>query len=86
MVDTALLWIGLAGVAVVAAIGVAIWQFAVTGERPLKPLALAAVAFAGVFQLGQANGYFWPTAATVLTAACLLIAAGLVAVEFRGAD
>ncbi|MFW5934465.1 MAG: hypothetical protein ACOCQL_01295 [Halolamina sp.] len=83
MVDTALVWIGLLVLIVVAAIGVAAWQFATTGERPLRPLAIAAVAVGGVFQLGQANGYFRPTAAAVLTAACLLLAVGLIAMEFR---
>ena len=83
MVETALLWIGLLVLIVVAGIGVAAWQFATTGERPLRPLAIAAAAFAGVFQLGQANGYFRPTAAAVLTAVCLLLAVGLVVMEFR---
>ena len=86
MVETALLWIGALVLVVVAGIAVAAWQFAATGERPLRPLAIAAVAFAGVFQLGQANGYFRPTAAAVLTAACLLVAVGLLAAEFRHDD
>jgi hypothetical protein len=83
MVETTVVWIGLAATLGVAGVAVAARQFAATGDRPLLPLAFAAVAFAGVFELGHANGYFRPTAAAVLTVGFLLVGVALLAVAVR---
>jgi len=69
--------LGVAVLFAIAAGAVAAYRFAISGERPFLPLAGLAAAFAAVFGLGTASGYFWQQAATVLIGLSLLVALGL---------
>ncbi|MBP1987812.1 hypothetical protein [Halolamina salifodinae] len=83
MIDSARLWIGLLVGAAVVLGAVATRRFIATGERPLAPLAGAATAFAGVFALGEAAGYFRPARASVMTVLSLFVAVGLAVQWYR---
>lgn len=83
MIDSARLWIGLLVGAVVVLGAVATRRFIATGERPLAPLAGAALAFAGVFALGQVGELFRPIRAVAMAVLSLLAAVGLAVQWYR---